>query len=312
MWPSCGLKLASLTLDHFFNPSQCTIIHWALVWRPYWPIVWTATSDPLPRARIVKEILNFTWKVVRSSIILEVHAVLFIQRYFFQKLWQFLLQMSYVGKTSLEDELTSRLIGPTCTLHFFFFHWHYSPLWSLACRAVSFHFFLSATNSLHLLTPSTWRSLSTSSFHPFLGLPLLVSSSSWVQIFLSILSSSILSRWPNQLILCPFIHFTVFSPLLIFSSSQSVRLFHFPFSYLGPYILLNIFRSKISRTCSSFFVNIHASAPYDTTGLILPTALWHWNVAVGHFPQWLEESHLTTCESCVYSWYRRDWILLGR
>ena len=38
---------------------------------------------------------------------------------------------------------------------FFFFHWHYSPLWALACRTMSFHFFLSATNSLHLLTPST-------------------------------------------------------------------------------------------------------------------------------------------------------------
>ena len=38
---------------------------------------------------------------------------------------------------------------------FFFFHWHYSPLWALACRTMSFHFFLSATNSLHLFTPST-------------------------------------------------------------------------------------------------------------------------------------------------------------
>ena len=44
-------------------------------------------------------------------------------------------------------------------------------------------------------------------------------------------------RWPNQLILCPFIHFTIFSPLLISSSSRFVRLFHSPFSYLGPYLL---------------------------------------------------------------------------
>ena len=105
--------------------------------------------------------------------------------------------------------------GAMCTTEhiFFFFHWHYSPLWALACWTMSFHFFLSATNSLHLLTPSTWRSLSTSSF---LGLPLLlIPSSSWVKIFLGILSSSILSRWPNQLILCPFIHFIIFSPLLI-------------------------------------------------------------------------------------------------
>jgi len=98
-----------------------------------------------------------------------------------------------------EDD-TFRNITP----FFFFFHWHYSPLWALACRTMSFHFFLSATNSLHLLTHSTWRSLSTSSFHLFLGLPLLlVPSSSYVKIFLAILSSYILSRWLNLLILCP-------------------------------------------------------------------------------------------------------------
>ena len=145
---------------------------------------------------------------------------------------------------------------------FFFFHWHYSPLWALACRTMSFNFFLSATNSFHLLTPSTWRSLSTSSFHLFLGLPLLlVPSSSRVKIFFGTLSSSIHSRWPNQLILCTFIHSTVFSPLLICSSSRFVWLYHSPSSYLGSYILLNIFFSKISRACSSFFVNVHASAP---------------------------------------------------
>jgi len=132
-----------------------------------------------------------------------------------------------------------------------------------------FHFCLSATNSLHLLTPSNWRSLSTSSFHLFLVLPLLLDpSSSWVKIFLGILSFSTLSRWPNQLILCPFIHFTIFSPLLMSSSSLFFRIFHSLFSYLGPYIILNIFLSKISRACSYFFVNVHASAPYDTTGLI--------------------------------------------
>jgi len=56
---------------------------------------------------------------------------------------------------------------------FFFFRWHYSPLWAfLACRTIPLHFFLSITISLHLLTPSTWSSFSTSSLHPFLGLPL--------------------------------------------------------------------------------------------------------------------------------------------
>ena len=119
---------------------------------------------------------------------------------------------------------------------------------------------------------------------PFLGLPLLlVPSSSWVKIFLGILSSSILSSWPNQLILCPFIYFTIFSPLLISSSSRFVRLFHSPFSYLGPYILPNISLSKISRACSYFFVNVHASAPYDTTGILFIAC--HYNSPCPiHFP----------------------------
>ena len=116
-----------------------------------------------------------------------------------------------------------------------FFHWHYSPLWALACRTMSFHFFLSATKSLPRLTFSTWKFLSTSSFHPFLGLPLrLVLSSSWVKIFLGILSSilsrwpnqlilssSILSRWPNQLILCLLsilLHFLLCLSLLVLDS----------------------------------------------------------------------------------------------
>jgi hypothetical protein len=49
------------------------------------------------------------------------------------------------------------------------------------------------------------------SFHPFQFLS--------EDLFLGILSSSILFRWPNQIILCPFTNFTIFSPLLISSSS---------------------------------------------------------------------------------------------
>jgi hypothetical protein len=136
---------------------------------------------------------------------------------------------------------------------FFFFRWRYSPLWALACRTKPLHFSLSITKSLHLLTPSTWRSLSTPSLHLFLSLS--SSSSRHYQFLrediLGILSSSILSWRPSQLILCPFIHFTIFSSLLSSSSSRFVLLFHSPSSYLGPYILLNIFLSKISRACSS-------------------------------------------------------------
>jgi hypothetical protein len=46
-----------------------------------------------------------------------------------------------------------------------------------------------------------------------------------VKIFLGILSFSILSSWPSQLILCPFIHFTIFYPLFNSSSSRFVLLF---------------------------------------------------------------------------------------
>ena len=176
------------------------------------------------------------------------------------------LQFQPVKSNIHKETITELLL--LITMNFFFFHWHYSPLWALACRRMSLHFSLSITNSLHLLTPSTWRSLSTSSLHRFLVLPLrLFPSSSWVKIFFGILSSSILSRWPKQLILCPFIYFTIFFPLFISSSSWFVLIFRSPFPYLGPYILLNVFLSKISRACSSFFI-FHVSAPYATIGLI--------------------------------------------
>jgi hypothetical protein len=130
--------------------------------------------------------------------------------------------------------------------NFFFFRWRYRLLWALACRTIPLHFSLSITKSLHLFTPSTWRSLSTYSLYPFLGLPLrLVLSSFWVKIFLGILFSSILSRWPSQLFLCPFVHFTIFSPLLNSSSSRFVLLFNSPSSHLGPYIFLKYFSISI-------------------------------------------------------------------
>ena len=81
----------------------------------------------------------------------------------------------------------------------FSFHWRYSPLWAMACRTirVSLHFSLSVSNSFHLLTPSIWKSFSTSPLHPFLSLSLrLIPFSFWVKIILDILFY-ILSRWPR-------------------------------------------------------------------------------------------------------------------
>ena len=151
--------------------------------------------------------------------------------------------------------------GVSVNFFFFSFHRHYSSLWALACRTMSFHFFLSATNSLHLLTPSTWRSLSTSSYYLFLGLPLLlVPSSSWVKIFLDTLSSSILSRWPNQLILCPYIHFTIFPPLFISSSSRFVRHFHSPTNQILFHKYLINWNSKY-RLCKNMTRQYYVSTP---------------------------------------------------
>ena len=121
----------------------------------------------------------------------------------------------------------------------------------------------------HQLSPSSHSQHLKNSFHFFCpSFPGSSSSSRHFQFlsegFLGILFSSILSRWPSQLILCPFIHFTISSPLLSSSSSQFILLFHSPSSYLRPYIL-NIFLSKISTACSSFFVIVHVSAPWAMT-----------------------------------------------
>ena len=117
--------------------------------------------------------------------------------------------------------------------------------------------------SFYFLFPSFPRSSHSSRPFQFL-----------VKIFLDILSSFIVSRWPNQLVLCHFIQFIIFSPLLVSSSSWFVGLFHSPFSYLGTYILLNIFLSKIGGVYSSFFVNnvtncsVKNSRPFQKTALV--------------------------------------------
>jgi hypothetical protein len=54
----------------------------------------------------------------------------------------------------------------------------------------------------------------------------------------------------------PFIHFTIYSPLFNSSSSRFVLIFYSPSSYLGPYILLNIFLSKI-RKISKIHHNVY-------------------------------------------------------
>ena len=65
-----------------------------------------------------------------------------------------------------------RTVQPTPELQafFFFFCWRYNPLWVLAFSVIFFHSVLSL---LSFLIPIVWISSSTSSFHLFLGLPLI-------------------------------------------------------------------------------------------------------------------------------------------
>ena len=104
-------------------------------------------------------------------------------------------------------------------INFFFFHWHYSPLWALACQTMSLHFVLSLTNSLHLLTPSTWRSLSIS-LHPFLGRPLrFVPSSSCLKIFWASYPPIFSPGDPTNLSFAPLsilLYFLLYSSLLVY------------------------------------------------------------------------------------------------
>ena len=107
----------------------------------------------------------------------------------------------------------------------------------LSNNILPFFFFRSPIS--HLLAVSSWKSLSTSCFHPFLGLPLrLVPSSSWVKIFLGILSSSILSSWPNQLILCPLYRIHHSTKLLYPALSTYVSTWPYHYNFKNNFIPL--------------------------------------------------------------------------
>ena len=56
------------------------------------------------------------------------------------------------GDLKAKTESETKAEYQTLQTKYFFFHRHYSPLWALACRTMSFHFFLSATNSLSIFS----------------------------------------------------------------------------------------------------------------------------------------------------------------
>ena len=110
--------------------------------------------------------------------------------------------------------------------------------------------------SLYFLFPSFPGSSPSSLAFQFLG-----------EELLGILSYSILSRWPNQLILCPFIHFTIFCPLLISSSSRFVRFFH---SQFWPVEQCPSIFSYLPPTLSTF------SLPALEDLFLLPLSIFSW------------------------------------
>ena len=89
---------------------------------------------------------HFLFCILREMLHLK-HLSLFLR--FYDSWLSFILSFSFVF----------RCIRPQAKIirrfFFFSFHWYYSQLWALACRTMSFHFFLSAINSFHLITPST-------------------------------------------------------------------------------------------------------------------------------------------------------------
>ena len=153
---------------------------------------------------------------------------------------------------------------------FFFFCWHYNPLWVLAFSVIFFHSVLSLPSFLHPLIPIVWISSSTSSIHLFLGLPLILLPIGFhSNIHLGILPPSIRITCPSEAILLLFINLTMSGLPMSSFSSWFFLILQIPFSSCtGPKIFLNIFRSNILNCCSFQFVNVHTSHPYVTTGLI--------------------------------------------
>jgi hypothetical protein len=108
---------------------------------------------------------------------------------------------------------------------FFFFYWHYNPLWVLAFSVIFFHSALSSHCFLYSLTPIICKSSSMPAIHLFLGLPLvLIPIGFYCNILLGVLLSSICVMWPSQAILLLFINLTIsaFPSRLVHSYSDSL------------------------------------------------------------------------------------------
>ena len=123
---------------------------------------------------------------------------------------------------------------------------------------------------LHRFTPSLLKSSSTSFIHLSLGRPLpLLPSSFPSKLFFTNLVSFILLTRPSHSNLQIFVTVTISWDLYLVLSSLLVLILHCPFSFVGPYIFLNIFLSHVINIFSILLVSVHVSAPYITAGLMI-------------------------------------------
>jgi len=112
-------------------------------------------------------------------------------------------------------------------IFFFFFYWHYNPLWVLVFSVILFHSALSLHCFLHCLIPIICISSSISTRHLFLGLPLiLVPIGFHSNILLGVLLSYIRITWPSLVILLLFIKIPVKMLICIYRQRQQFNLFN--------------------------------------------------------------------------------------
>ena len=87
--------------------------------------------------------------------------------------------------------------------------------------------------------------------------------------FLTILSSNIRCKWPNQLNLCASVLFIMFLCLVNLSNSSFVLILHVQsLSFVGPKIFLSTFLSNTINLFLIVSLKAHISQPYVAVGLI--------------------------------------------
>ena len=172
---------------------------------------------------------------------------------FLQLLYQFRVLfttglLAAVHKPSTWPNLTDRITGYTQTrgtAHYYYYYYYYSPS-SIGTTARCGLWPVELYPSIFFYPSQPFSVFSLPALEDLFLLPLSILS--WVFPFASSLPvlewRSFWAPYPPPFSLgdltilsfCLFIHFHIFSPLLISFSSRFVLLFHSPFSYLGPYM----------------------------------------------------------------------------